>query len=86
MPEEGLGLSPLCLFCCGQEVGYSESLNSLPQVPVHICELSVFTVLQFSTFTFANTNILQDFNLVSLTGSLYRRKKEVMVKFSFPGS
>ena len=33
-----------------------ESLNSLPQEPVHICELSVFTVLQFSTFTFYNTD------------------------------
>ena len=35
-----------------------------------------FTVLQFSTFTFINTNNLQDFILVSLTGSQYRRKKE----------
>ena len=71
VPEEGLGLSLVCLFRCGQEVGHCESLNSLSQEPVHICELdlSVFTVLQLSTFTlftFINTNILQDFILVSL--------------------
>ena len=38
VPEKGLGLSPVCLFRCGQEIGHCESLNSLPQEPVHICE------------------------------------------------
>ena len=40
--REGLGLSPVCLFRCGQEVGHCESLNYLPQEPVHICETSDF--------------------------------------------
>ena len=35
-----------------------------------------FTVSQFSTFTSINTNILQDFILVSLTGYTEERKKE----------
>ena len=30
------------LVPCGQEVGHCEILNSLPQEPVHICELCVF--------------------------------------------
>ena len=37
-----LGLPPVCLFRLGQEVGHCESLNSLPQEPVHICEFLQF--------------------------------------------
>ena len=48
MPEEGLGLLLVCLFRYGQEIGHCESLNSLPQEPVPICELSVFLQLYSS--------------------------------------
>ena len=57
--REGLGLSPVCLFRCGQEVGHCESLNYLPK------NLYIFV----KQVIFINTNILQDFILVSLTGS-----------------
>ena len=45
VPQKGLGLSPVCLSRCGQEVGHCESLNSLPQEPVYIFVNQVF--LQF---------------------------------------
>ena len=49
VPEEGLGLSPVCLFRCCQEVGHCENLNSLPQEPVHNCDLLFLIVFLFIT-------------------------------------
>ena len=54
-------LSPDCLFRCDQEVGHCESLNSLPQEPVHICKLSGF-FLQFHSLA----------HLLLLTLTFYR--------------
>ena len=83
VPEKGLGLSPVCLFRSGKEVGHCESLNSLPQEPVHICKLSVF--LQFHSLAHLLLLTLTFYRILSwcplLGVNTEERKKERMVKY-----